>query len=143
MMRQIELPGTKQDMHALLMRNYFALTYENATACNRLDPERMTGFYGGGVTGTIVHDKLILTGRPEDLEQFVEVFLPGNDCACGGTLAVPSINPDHESGYDPCPDCTIRFPHKLTAENACLYCGMFEADGPCPSLDHPKRKVRA
>lgn len=27
------------------------------------------------------------------------------DCACGGTGVVPSIDPDDEDGYKPCPDC--------------------------------------
>jgi hypothetical protein len=26
-------------------------------------------------------------------------------CACGGTGIAPSIDPENEDGYEPCPDC--------------------------------------
>lgn len=61
-------------------------------------------------------------------------------CACGGSLAVPSIFPEdrENNGYDPCPECTKLFPHVLNeAQDACIYCGQFYPDGPCPSANHP------
>lgn len=59
-------------------------------------------------------------------------------CVCGGSLAVPSLNHQTESGYEACPDCTKLFPHVLNeAGDACIYCGKLFPDGPCPSIDHP------
>lgn len=71
------------------------------------------------------------------------------DCACGGTGVVPSIDPDEEDGYEPCPDCLELFPHSLGAqvsagggERRCSHCG--ETDpviltGVCPADEHPNR----
>lgn len=69
--------------------------------------------------------------------------IASNDCACGGTGAVPATNPDSEDGYDPCPECTLRFPHKIGENDTCIFCGLILPNGPCPELKHPNRKVAA
>lgn len=83
----------------------------------------------------VIADAILETMR-ERLE------IDANNCACGGTGAVPA-HPTSSEEYDACPDCAIRFPHSVehgVDGDSCLYCGQLYPDGPCPASNHPNRK---